>query len=111
MSFVRNVVFRGANRLYGVQFATSELRKYRDVARVMATRAAKEKAESLTREIGRKIGKAYSIEEEQAGSWDARLRNVSQNVTSQEAREGSESIPAPDVIRVNSHLKASFGLE
>jgi uncharacterized protein YggE len=101
----------GANRLYGVQFATSELRKYRDEARAKAIRAAKEKAEALTREIGQKIGKAYTIEEEQARSWDTSMRNVSQNVASHAEPEGSGSILAPGLIRVNSRIKVSFELE
>jgi uncharacterized protein YggE len=54
----------GVSRLNGIRFQTSELRKYRDQARAMAIKAAQEKAIALTAQIGQKIGKAYSIEEE-----------------------------------------------
>ena len=37
----------GANQVYEVEFSTSELRKYRDQARALAIKAAKEKANDL----------------------------------------------------------------
>jgi uncharacterized protein YggE len=54
----------GISRINGVNFQTSQLRKYRDQARALAIKAAQEKAIALSGEIGQKIGKAYSIEEE-----------------------------------------------
>ena len=54
----------GVSRLNGIRFQTSELRKYRDQARAMAIQAAQQKAILLTAQLGQKIGKAYSIEEE-----------------------------------------------
>jgi uncharacterized protein YggE len=58
------VLESGISRVNGVRFQTSQMRKYRDQARALAIRAAQEKATALTAEIGQKIGKAYSIEEE-----------------------------------------------
>lgn len=55
----------GGNRISGIQYETSELRKYRDEARDLAIRAAREKAEALAKGLGQSIGKAYSIEEVQ----------------------------------------------
>jgi len=42
----------GANHIYGVEFSTSELRKYRDQARAMAVKAATEKARDLAAAAG-----------------------------------------------------------
>jgi uncharacterized protein YggE len=51
----------GVNYVNGIDFRTTQLRKYRDQARAMAVRAAKEKAEALTSELGVKMGKVISI--------------------------------------------------
>jgi uncharacterized protein len=45
----------GANHIYGVEFSTSELRKYRDQARAMAVKAATEKAQDLAAAAGLKV--------------------------------------------------------
>jgi len=42
----------GANHIYGVEFSTSELRKYRDEARALAAKAAIEKAHALAAAAG-----------------------------------------------------------
>src|SRR4051794_22143613 len=46
------VIKAGANHLGGLEFRTTELRKYRDQARKMAIKAAKEKADLLAGELG-----------------------------------------------------------
>jgi hypothetical protein len=51
----------GVNYVSGVDFRTTQLRKFRDQARAMAIRAAKEKAVALTSELGAKLGKVTSI--------------------------------------------------
>src|ERR1700749_4452272 len=51
-------------RINTVSFRSSQMRKYRDQARDMAMRAAREKASALAGAVGQRIGKAYSIEEE-----------------------------------------------
>jgi uncharacterized protein len=57
------VMSAGANRIDGIEYQSSELRKYRDQARDEATKAAKEKAVALAQALGNKVGKTYSIEE------------------------------------------------
>ena len=42
----------GANHIYGIDFATSELRKYRDEARALAAKAAIEKAHDMAAAAG-----------------------------------------------------------
>ena len=60
-----SVMSAGANRIDGIEYQSSELRKYRDQARDEATKAAKEKAVALAQALGNEIGKTYSIEEVQ----------------------------------------------
>ena len=59
------VMSAGANRIEGIDYQSSELRKYRDQARDEAAKAAKEKAVALAQALGNQIGKTYSIEEVQ----------------------------------------------
>lgn len=51
-SVYKGMLELGVNRIDGVQFRTTELRKYRDEARTKAVRAAKEKATAMARELG-----------------------------------------------------------
>ena len=51
----------GANHLGGIEFRTTELRKYRDEARSMAAKAAVEKAKGLAEAAGLKVGKPLSL--------------------------------------------------
>ncbi|HEX7286655.1 MAG TPA: SIMPL domain-containing protein [Candidatus Angelobacter sp.] len=53
----------GGNRIGSIDYDTSEIRKYRDQAREMAVKAAREKAKALAAALGQDIGKAISIEE------------------------------------------------
>ena len=77
----------GVNYVLGIEFRTTELRKHRDVARQQAIRAAKEKATALAEELGSKVGKPQTINEQTAGGWwgwsgggnyNAMAQNVSQ---------------------------------
>jgi uncharacterized protein YggE len=57
------LVKAGGNRIDSIGYETSDLRKYRDQARDLAVKAAREKAEALAKALGQEIGKAQSIEE------------------------------------------------
>jgi hypothetical protein len=57
----------GANYVHGIEFRTTELRKYRDQARAMAIKAAREKADALAAELGLEVTKALSISESGVG--------------------------------------------
>ncbi|MBI4232601.1 SIMPL domain-containing protein, partial [Candidatus Peregrinibacteria bacterium] len=57
----------GANQIFNVEFKTTKLREYRDKARKMAMKAAKEKADLLAGELGQKVRKAISISEGKSG--------------------------------------------
>ena len=60
---VESLVKAGGNRIDSIQYETSDLRKYRDQARDLAVKAAREKAQALAAALGQQIGKAQSIEE------------------------------------------------
>ncbi len=51
----------GVNYVHGIDFRTSQLRKYRDQARELAIKAAKEKADDMASALGVKRGKVSSI--------------------------------------------------
>jgi len=86
----------GINNVEHISFATSELRKYRDEARLAAVRAAREKAKLLTDAAGIKLGKAVNIQEiQQRMTPSFRLGRGSQSAASQNVAFYSEGdVPA-----------------
>ena len=58
----------GASHVIGVQFLTTDLRKYRDEARARAIRAAREKAVALASELNARVGKVVTIQEYGGGA-------------------------------------------
>ena len=62
-SLLESLVKAGGNQISSVQYQTSDLRKYRDQARDLAVKAAREKAKALAQALGQDIGKAHAIEE------------------------------------------------
>jgi uncharacterized protein YggE len=96
----------GANYVYGVQFRTTKLREYRAQARVLALRAAKEKAKNMAKELGQKVGRPYTIVEEQYE------RGMTPNViqsTGGSPGEVDKSI-AMGQVSVNARVRVSFEL-
>ncbi len=67
----------GVNRIDSISYETSDLRKYRDQARDLAAKAAREKGEALAKALGQTIGKAQAIEELPEPRYSAGLANVS----------------------------------
>lgn len=110
----------GVNYVLGVDFRTTELRKYRDEARALAVKAAQEKAGALAAGLGQTLGKPLAVEEEQSGwwsgygSWWGRRWGgaMSQNVVQEFAGEalGVDSAVAPGQISVRASVAVSFGL-
>ncbi len=107
-----DVLKAGVTKVSNVEFRDSQIRKHKDQARVMAMKAAQEKANLLAREIGQSIGPAYSISEEAANPY--RASNVNQNSTA--AISGnlsageSESAIAPGSISVTAQVTVRFRL-
>jgi uncharacterized protein YggE len=104
-----DVLKAGITRLSNLQFLDSQVRKHRDQARVMAIRAAQEKAKLLTGEIGQSIGPAYSISEETMLPINGRM---TQNASaSDSASENSESAIAPGTISISAQITVRFRLQ
>jgi len=59
----RGLLQRGVSAVDGVTFETTELRRHRDEARLLATRLAKEKARAMAHELGASLESVYTIEE------------------------------------------------
>jgi len=117
-----SVIDADVNYVHGIQFRTTELRKYRDEARALAIKAAQEKANALAGELGQSVGRPRTINEEQAGWWSwynswwgaGWGNNMSQNVI-QEAGGSSSTTDdgtiAPGQITVNARVSVSFEFE
>lgn len=116
----------GANEVIQVDFYTSELRKYRDEARELAMKAAREKAAALATAAGAEAGCVLSIQENTwshyNGWWYGRSQNASQwtqNVIQNAAPSESESGGSGDgeepislgQISVKAEISASFELK
>jgi uncharacterized protein YggE len=102
----------GTNRVDGVQFQTSELRKYRDEARQKAVRAAREKAQAMAGELGQKLGRPRSIVESGAGLSSAGRSSAYQNFSGSAGGDspGAESGFAPGQISVTASVTVRFDL-
>jgi uncharacterized protein YggE len=59
----------GVNCIRGVDFQTTDFKKFREEAREAAMKAAKEKAQKMAGAIGQDIGKARTITEQDASSF------------------------------------------
>jgi hypothetical protein len=120
-SVLSDVLNAGANYVHGIRFRTTELRKYRDQARALAIKAAREKAEALAGELGQKVGKPHSIQESRnwwwsgysswwGGQWGGQTaQNVIQDSGGRGASE--EGTLALGQITVNASVTVSFELE
>ena len=107
-SLLVDVLKAGVTRLSNLEFRDSQIRKHKDQARVMAIRAAQEKARLLAGEIGQSIGPAYSITETTRDYAPRAVQNVSSDVG--ESSE-SESALAPGTISVTAQVTVRFRLQ
>jgi uncharacterized protein len=103
------VMSAGANRIDGIEYQSSELRKYRNQARDEATKAAKEKAVALAQALGNQVGKTYSIEEVQRWDGYSKMGGLTANV-SKERTGGSAPSTAPGQLIVTASVIVSFDL-
>ena len=65
---VTRVLLAGVNYIHGVDFQTTEFKKYREQARELALKAAKEKAGKMAAVLGRSVGAPIQINENYGGS-------------------------------------------
>jgi uncharacterized protein len=112
----------GANQVTNVEFFTSQLRTYRDQARLLAVQAATEKAQALTEAAGAGTGCVLNISENTwsyyNGGWYGNNQNLwTQNVVQNAAPasgEGALTEAGPvslGQISVRAEVNVSFGLK
>ena len=65
----------GVNEVGGISFQTTELRKFRDEARLKAVKAAREKAEAMAGELGAKLAGVQQIAESNWGPSPSSYQN------------------------------------
>jgi uncharacterized protein len=115
-----NLIDGGITNVHGIQFRTTELRKYRDQARALALKAAKEKAVAMAGELDQDVGEPISIEEGYGGWfswysswWGSRYSSMTQNVVQDAGPttyEGDSTL-APGQIAVTANVSVTFGLK
>lgn len=100
----------GVNYVGQAQFNTSELRKHQDEARVMAARAAREKAEALAGALGVKLGRVMLVEEEAPPVLypAATFANVRREAQDQ---QGGGDVLAPGQIVVDARVSVTFEIQ
>jgi uncharacterized protein YggE len=112
-NLLSEVMTSGITSINSINFRTSQLRKYRDQARALAMRAAREKATALAGEIGQKIGKAHSIEEESPTRNHGSQNTFTANLSTSSGEESAETqgTLALGQITVNARVTVRFILE
>ncbi len=120
-ALITSALEEGVNRIHGIEFRTTELRKHKDEARSLAIKAAEEKAIALAGELGQDISKPLSISENQTGWWSGYgsywgsywgssiAQNVIQEVGGSYSLE--EGTLAPGQITVNAKVSVTFELQ
>ena len=104
------VISAGANRIGGIEYQSSDLRRYKDQARDAAAQAAREKAEALAKALGNQIGKTYSIEEvPQSEGYYGSVAGLMANTSMDESRSRGPST-APGQLTVKASVVVSFDL-
>jgi hypothetical protein len=116
------VLEAGANYVHGIQFRTTELRKYRDEARALAIQAAREKAVAMASGLDQQIGRPRTIRENHSGWWSGYnawwgrpwgASSMTQNVVQEIGNgsfTGSDGL-APGLITVNAGVTVTFELK
>ena len=121
---VSSVLQSGVNYIHGIDFQTTEFKKYREQARELALNAAKEKAEKMASALGQTIGDPLQISEGYGGSdwwyynsWSGwgygRSNMMSQNVV-QNIPSGSDNISetiALGKISIKASVSVTFELK
>ncbi len=100
----------GVNNITGVEFRSSQAKKFRDEARLLAVRAAKDKAAAIAKELGAEILRPYQINENvQPESWP-RPMMVMAMAKSADSSANNETV-ALGQVKIASSINASFELK
>lgn len=115
-SLYSDLLGAGANYVQGIEFRTTDLRKYRDQARALAVQAAREKAEALAGGAGQAIGRVKMIHEDASSwygsysSWWSGSGSMVQNVVQNQGggNFNPEGTLAPGQISVTASLTVEY---
>ncbi|MFD2515239.1 SIMPL domain-containing protein [Pontibacter locisalis] len=101
----------GANRIDGVSFQVGDMEKYKAEARKKAVSNAKQKATSLTSELGAKVGRVYAINDSMPGGGPRPMYKMAlQEASAGYADQGGPSISAGELV-ITSTVDVSFIIE
>ena len=106
-SVLYGLLEHGVNRVEGVEFYSSEIRKYRDEARLAALQAAQEKAALLARAAGIKTGQIKALEEMTSPVYYLSASNAVQNLSS----GGTDGELGSGLISVKASVSVSYEIE
>lgn len=110
----------GITRIDNIQFITTELRKHRDAAREMAAKAAKEKAEALSKTLGMELGKPININATDfssfhapSGRMDGRMmaQNAMMDASGGAMEKAGESTLALGQVTVTANVNVTFEIQ
>lgn len=111
---LREVIAQGVTQVHGLEFRTSELRKYRDQARVEAIQAAKEKASLLAGQLNVKVGRPLRISEGSEGgsrAWSGGSGARGFNKPGDVSGSSPDGALAMGRIRIPATVNVTFSLE
>jgi uncharacterized protein YggE len=108
-ALLESLIKAGGNRIDSIAYETSDLKKYRDQARDLAVKAAREKAKALALALGQDIGKAHAIEEVADFSTTGFLANLSAGVSAGNF-DKSRSTTAAGQNTISASVVVSFDL-
>jgi len=123
-NLITRVLQAGVNYIHGIDFQTTEFKKHRELARELALKAAKEKAEKMAGVLGQSVGAPIQINEGYGGSpWSyysswygwgyGRTQGMTQNAIQDvrgESGENSETISLGK-ISIRANVTVIFELE
>lgn len=103
----------GANRVEGITYLSSDLQKHREQARKLAIQAARQKAQSMTGELGNKLGRVYNITEQGVPGYPGPLHRAQMANKMSEASmaDGSGPTIALGQLVISQSVEVSFVIE
>jgi uncharacterized protein YggE len=101
----------GVNRVDGVSFQVADIEKYKTQARKLAVNNAKQKATALTTELGAKVGRVYSINENTTGGRPMPMYAEAAMMKTMDSAGGEGPTIAGGEVIVTSTVSVSFIIE
>ncbi len=107
----------GVTHVYGVDFQVTEFKKYRQQARIMAVKAAKEKAQEMIEVLGQKVGKPTRVSEGWSGIYYNNFRDsrrdqshmMMQNTVSNQTNNGpTDGTVAMGKVHISATVDVTF---